>query len=450
MEIFIAGAGAGKTTTMADKIVKLHEEIEEYKIIFCITFTNNAVACIEKKLTEYYGEIPDNIIVSTIHSFLYREFVKPYYYLLYGKQYERISIAELPSAPIYKNGKIKRLEERNILHQTVIPERAKWVVYKKSSDIKKIENRRSVIKKNFIEYCGAICIDEAQDIDVDMQIIIETLHKMGIRILMMGDPKQDLKGHKCLDNLIAQYKNNVEYIDICYRCPQIHLKISNLLVKDSEQQYSEKDGGLVSVVFETDKPCSELIKANNFDLSYISKKQGKYDTHEQSRNYDAISAISEEIEAIIRKNHSDSSEVVLRRAAYFYAEKLMELYKNTNNKAQAMNATFKNEKIGGTGYGILINMIPDNNVMVMNNTITVNSIDSIKGKEGENCLFILTTDLASYMFGNKKDNTITKNRLYVALTRSLDKLTIFITEEVEKKYGKKEIIDFFNKIYILE
>jgi DNA helicase IV len=95
-------------------------------------------------------------------------------------------------------------------------------------------------------------------------------------------------------------------------------------------------------------------------------------------------------------------------------------------------------------------MIPDNNVMVMNNTITVNSIDSIKGKEGENCLFILTTDLASYMFGNKKDNTITKNRLYVALTRSLDKLTIFITEEVEKKYGKKEIIDFFNKIYILE
>lgn len=450
MEIFIAGAGAGKTTTMADKIVKLHEEIEGYKIIFCITFTNNAVDCIENKLIKYYGEIPDNIVVSTIHSFLYKEFVKPYYYLLYGKQYERISIAELPSTSIYKNGKIKRLEDRNILHQTVIPERAKWVVYKKSNDIKRIENKRSVIKKNFAEYCGAICIDEAQDIDSDMQIIIETLHNMGIRILMMGDPKQDLKGHKCLSNLMEQYENNVEYIDICYRCPKKHLKISNLIVKDSEQQHSEKNGGLVSVVFETCKSCGELIEENNFDLSYISKKQGKYDTHEQSRNYDVILAISEEIEAIIRKNHLDSSDVVLRRASYFYAEKLMELYKNTNNKAQAMNATFKNEKIGGTGYGILINMIPDNNMVEKDDTINVNSIDSIKGKEGENCLFILTTDLAAYMFGDKKDNTTTKNRLYVALTRSLDKLTIFITEEVEKSYGKKKIMDFFNEIYIRE
>ena len=126
----------------------------------------------------------------------------------------------------------------------------------------------------------------------------------------------------------------------------------------------------------------------------------------------------------------------------------MELYKNTNNKAQAMNATFKNEKIGGTSYGILINMIPDNNMVEKDDTINVNSIDSIKGKEGENCLFILTTDLASYIFGDKKDDTITKNRLYVALTRSLDKLTIFITEEVEKIYGKKEIMVFFNKIYI--
>lgn len=82
MEIFIAGAGAGKTTTMADKIIKLHNEIEEHRIIFCITFTNNAVSCIEKKLTDYYGEMPGNIMVSTIHSFLYREIIKPYYYLV--------------------------------------------------------------------------------------------------------------------------------------------------------------------------------------------------------------------------------------------------------------------------------------------------------------------------------------------------------------------------------
>ena len=114
MQIGIAGAGAGKTTAMTDKIVKLREETDKNKNIFCIIFTNNAVSCIEQKLRDYYGIIPSNIIVSTIHSFL-----------LFGKQYERISIAPLPEKLGYKNAKIKRLEERNILHQTVILERAK-------------------------------------------------------------------------------------------------------------------------------------------------------------------------------------------------------------------------------------------------------------------------------------------------------------------------------------
>ena len=40
--------------------------------------------------------------------------------------------------------------------------------------------------------------------------------------------------------------------------------------------------------------------------------------------------------------------------------------------------------------------------------------------------------------------TIFKNRLYVGLTRSLEKLTIYITPEVEKKYGKEKIKAFFN------
>lgn len=41
MKIGIAGAGAGKTTAMADTIIQFRSEIEDYKKIFCITFTNN-------------------------------------------------------------------------------------------------------------------------------------------------------------------------------------------------------------------------------------------------------------------------------------------------------------------------------------------------------------------------------------------------------------------------
>ena len=66
MKISIAGAGAGKTTTMADIIVDLQSKVDSHLNIFCITFTNNAVACIERKLKEHYGEPPNNIMYSYV------------------------------------------------------------------------------------------------------------------------------------------------------------------------------------------------------------------------------------------------------------------------------------------------------------------------------------------------------------------------------------------------
>ena len=235
MQIFIAGAGAGKTTAMADTIVELREKTDKNKYIFCLAFTNNAVSCIEQKLQKHYGNIPSSIIVSIIHSFLYREFIKPYYYLLFEKHYERISIATLPQISSYKNAKISRLEDSRILHQTVIPERAKWIVVKKSSDRKLEKDKRKIIKSVFKEYCGGICIDEAQDIDPNMQLIIEILNEIGIPLMLMGDPKQDLKGYKCLKNLIEKYEDSVKYIGICHRCPQRHLVLSNSIVNIQEQ-----------------------------------------------------------------------------------------------------------------------------------------------------------------------------------------------------------------------
>ena len=41
MKIGIAGAGAGKTTAMADTIIQFRSEIEDHKKIFCITFEGN-------------------------------------------------------------------------------------------------------------------------------------------------------------------------------------------------------------------------------------------------------------------------------------------------------------------------------------------------------------------------------------------------------------------------
>lgn len=77
--------------------------------------------------------------------------------------------------------------------------------------------------------------------------------------------------------------------------------------------------------------------------------------------------------------------------------------------------------------------------------IFVKSIDYIKGMEGEKCLFILTNDLAAHLFNNNTETNKTKNKLYVALTRSLNELSIYILKEVEDKYTKKRIQDFFER-----
>lgn len=109
-----------------------------------------------------------------------------------------------------------------------------------------------------------------------------------------------------------------------------------------------------------------------------------------------------------------------------------------------MNVTFKDEPLREL-YGRIINLLPEETDTTTTDNIIMCSIDSIKGQEGSNCLFILTTDLAAYLFGEKSNDTTTKNRLYVALTRSLDRLTIFITSQVETKYGRSFILNYFEK-----
>ena len=148
----------------------------------------------------------------------------------------------------------------------------------------------------------------------------------------------------------------------------------------------------------------------------------------------------------MRVNHPNLAEMVLRRGSYFLAEQLMENYKKNVDKAKAMNVTFRNETLKDKkAYGRIINLLPDETSTASADKVVINSIDSIKGQEGISCFFVLTTDMAAYLFGDKTGEKTTKNRLYVALTRSLNKLSIFVTTEVETKYGRDFILDFFDE-----
>ena len=51
----------------------------------------------------------------------------------------------------------------------------KYWVLKLCNHTKNIKDGRQIIKNAMVKYCGAICIDEVQDIDKHMQEIIENL-----------------------------------------------------------------------------------------------------------------------------------------------------------------------------------------------------------------------------------------------------------------------------------
>lgn len=446
MIIKIAGAGAGKTTTMAERIIAKQKELPIDKNIYCITFTNSAVNCITEKLNEYYGTIPQSIKLSTIHSFLYQDIIKPYYYLLYGKQYERISSIELDPVPKFKNFKISELERSGILHLEVFTERAKWVICKKSTDKKKEKEKRKVLLNNFSKYCGHIFIDEAQDMDKHMSEIVKGFDVFPIPIELMGDPKQDLKGSGSLRKMVIDFPEKTEHINTCYRCPQKHLDISNTLVPKSEKQESKKEKGILNIYFESEIDVKTLIAKENFDLMYISQKNEKYSTSQQSESNYQIETLFHEIEQFFLTHDLTKNKNVLlvKQLAYYFTIELLNKYHNTQNPTLAMKKicdTFNMEK---KTYAKIINALKIN-VEESNNKISVSSIDKIKGQEGESCLFILTKDLAPYLFGDKKDNNKTKNRLYVALTRSLDKLSIVVSKEAEELYSKDFVSNYFKQ-----
>lgn len=73
-----AGPGAGKTEFLVNHItnvIQTSEKLERMKKIACITYTNTAAQTVLQRLGK---SVSNRVDVSTIHSFLYRNVVKPY------------------------------------------------------------------------------------------------------------------------------------------------------------------------------------------------------------------------------------------------------------------------------------------------------------------------------------------------------------------------------------
>lgn len=443
MRIEVAGAGAGKTSNMASRL--LAEELPDGKIIYCVAFTNTAVRHIEAKLVEMNGSAPLGIRISTIHSFLNTEIIQPYYHLLFGKRYDGISAIELSGDYKAQNAKISELDRSGLLHQTKIPERAKWVVDKKSNDKARIKTMRRKIISAFQSYCHMLVVDEAQDIDREVASVLRALDREGVTIELYGDPKQDIRGRGCFRQLISEFPNDVTYRSDCYRCPKKHLLLSNRLASAEERQVADENTpeGSVNLYFESDftDGLDTFIATGAYGLVYISKKNERFDTHGGATENRWFGNLCYELESGIRLKYGNyASELVIKRNAYYVASSASSLLNEGNSVNEIANLCVKRGAIdyGNKRYARIVEAL-EHMAPSHVSGIAVKSIEAIKGLEHNKCLFVLTTDLAPYLMGDKTEDNKTKHLLYVALTRSRKDLSILVTKEVENRYPRNRI-----------
>ncbi len=425
----------------------LSVDAPDRRIVYCVAFTNAAADNIRDRLIRQNGTIPDNIKISTIHSFLYSELVRPYYHLLYGSKYKKISTISLPSTPSYRRARLSELESMQLLHQVAIPERAKWVVYGRAQDNARTKAMRAEVVAMFAGYCHKILVDEAQDIDKDIRDVLLALDHAGLDIELCGDPKQDVRGYGCFRDLVDTYLNNVSYSCECHRSPQLHLQVSNRLACEKEKQVADETNsiGSIDILFEADEDVNGLIASGEFGLAYISRKNDRFNTHENIDGDADFNSLQHELNVAIKEKHGGAmTELEVNRLAYYIAGQMIASARDDRTIRLAISKGINDGcyDYDAKRYARMAEALTVNDC-TENNAIAVKSIEAIKGLEHEKCLFILTTDLAPYLLGDKTDDNKTKHILYVALTRSLDNLTVLVTKEVEARYTRQQIRDVF-------
>ncbi|MRC29435.1 AAA family ATPase [Bacillus thuringiensis] len=444
MKIVVAGAGAGKTTSMAQVVLDRLEEVTNGKFIYVITYTNAARDRIREKIIELNGCIPNRLFIETIHVFLLREFVFPFHHLLYDQQFTKASQMKLPDNLIFKSRKIKELADSKIVHVEKVTETAKWIICKKTRDTIQIKERRRKILDIVSKYLDSIFIDEAQDMDKHLLEVIQALDRENINLYLVGDPKQDLRGRNAFKALIDKYIQHVEYIPENHRCPISHVQLANSYISADEKQRPQKALlGELGYVFESDIEITNFIDTVNWDYAFIYKKNNRFITHINDKNL-AKQNLAYELKSIVKK--SNINERLVDKFIYDVQKAILKDLPQLNNfKIFSMLEESLSIKLTRQDKGKLADAFNLNCETPTNEGVLVNSIDSIKGLEGDKCLFILTTDLAPYLFGRNGNQNKMLNYLYVALTRAKQKLVFIITTEVEEKYSRETVNTYFQE-----
>lgn len=209
MILTLAGPGSGKTTDMVEQIINNMELLDANREMAIITYTNASVDDIRKKLMREVN-VPSNVFIGTIHSFLIRYFIKPYAeYIGYKSnpimvvdKFSNVGLEWVEEWVQRKYPGSTKNERKNIENGIILKRRnramhaaARKGIYTYDSIIaisRELSNEKNVLQSigNKLQF---LYVDEYQDISKYGHNIILKIEKMKhTQISVVGDPDQSI------------------------------------------------------------------------------------------------------------------------------------------------------------------------------------------------------------------------------------------------------------------
>ena len=448
-QIQIAGAGAGKTYTLTEKILVRHHKKDNDKIIYAISFTNYAKRNIEQRVAELNnGLMPSDICIETVHSFLLNEIIYPFSQYYFGKAFSKATSMKLPIEIKLQKYQLKRVNERGIIHNSQVFNKAKQMIVDGKGETKAKHRKKELIIEYLQASVDALFIDEAQDLDADALTLFGKLSE-SIYAYIVGDPKQSIKYPKDFREFTERIRENNSVFHmlspntITRRMPECHLRISNLFCPADERQTTISDvKGEIYYLYSTDEKFSKLYESFDFlkALIYIRQETDAFTTQDSKSVFSLEESVREKLLEKINSDY-DSDAFVKSIEKYFIN---LTLKKGEKGAIQSFTKHF-DITLENNEYAKLINDLKIEN---KEKKLKVKSIDKIKGLENELCMFIMDNTMLEYLFGKKQETNKEMMRLYVALTRSKSDLILVIDKPSIKKFTDKQIEKGFSELNI--
>lgn len=220
-KLIIAGPGAGKTYGMVNEIISSLQNLSPARYMVVITYTNSATENIKNRLAKRI-QIPKNLFIGTMHSFLNKFIVIPYS-SFYDKEIngEKLFIQCETDDIFYKATKGKKIDYKaaNFIKKKLKTKMNSngYITYDQTVSIAKECIGNNEIRRILSNRIQFLFVDEFQDTNNNIYSVIDGIRKEKKTIIYcVGDPEQHIQsfdsGIKVFGNIpILKCANSTQY-----------------------------------------------------------------------------------------------------------------------------------------------------------------------------------------------------------------------------------------------